>query len=282
MSPPRLLAGYVAPGALGQSWPPCTPSHRHAQPGWAGQPRRRAAPLQPRPTSTARHPQHQAGMKRTSRKNAGAWPNEGQLKPPALPHRQPAAALPAHLLICQCSHRQSTHQPSCPPHRFLLCSQGHAVRVPDGLHDGTGEAGRHAAASMARCGRVRPRGRSVGSPTRSVGALDCQHRSRCRRLRKGEEGDEAFDCRDRPFDLHLTGLQRIGEVTVPVDQCRQCARIGFDGGVGPIGLATGELQPAVGDPNAEAVVADPQGYVRAKDGKVAAGCRVDDWWDPSR
>ena len=32
----------------------------------------------------------------------------------AAPYRQPTAALPAHLLIDQRSHRQSTHQPSCP------------------------------------------------------------------------------------------------------------------------------------------------------------------------
>jgi hypothetical protein len=38
-------------------------------------------------------------------------PNQGQLKPCALPRRQPIAALPAPLLICQYSHRQSTHQP---------------------------------------------------------------------------------------------------------------------------------------------------------------------------
>jgi hypothetical protein len=32
----------------------------------------------------------------------------------AAPYRQPTAALPAHLLIDQRSHRQSPHQPSCP------------------------------------------------------------------------------------------------------------------------------------------------------------------------
>jgi len=58
-------AGHGQPAQLGD---------RCAQPGWAGQPRRRTTPPRPRPCPAPYHPRDHPRMKPTSRENAGALP----------------------------------------------------------------------------------------------------------------------------------------------------------------------------------------------------------------
>jgi hypothetical protein len=69
-------------------------------------------------------------------------------------HRQPTAALPAHLLICQRGHRQSTHQPSRLPHPARAGAA--AARARHRAHSSPRQGGSHTT-SWSRSGRGRRR-----------------------------------------------------------------------------------------------------------------------------
>jgi predicted transposase YbfD/YdcC len=88
---------------------PAQPGHRRAQPGRAGQLRRRAAPSQPRPTPTPGHPRNHHRMNRTLHTDAGALGRAARDRRPDLVPGVPPSPRPTpYRALLDSPHREGT------------------------------------------------------------------------------------------------------------------------------------------------------------------------------